>query len=112
MVKEKWMQEVSAGIKRRGTEGAFTRQAKAQGMGTQQFARTVMANRESYSPTTVKRANLARQFKKAATRHSPRTTILVCGKVVTLDTGKPAQWPNNISKPSNNARIWPRGGDR
>jgi hypothetical protein len=106
---EKWMQEVSRDIKKKGTEGAFTRQAQARDMGTQEFARNVMSNKESYSPTTVKRASLARTFKKAASRHSPMTTVPVCGKIVTMNTGKPAQWPNNIARPSNNARIWPRG---
>ena len=113
MAKEKWMQEVSEGIEKKGTKGAFTRQAKARGMGTQQFARKVMSNKETYSPKTVKRANLARQFKKAATRHSPRTTVPVCGKIVTMDTGKPTRWPNNTARPTSNPRIWPpKGGDR
>lgn len=104
------MQNVSEGIKEKGTEGAFTRQAESRGMGTQEFASQVLRNKERYPTRTVRRANLARTFNKAAQRHSPRTTVDVCGKTVTLDTGKPASWPNNTSKPSNNARIWPPGG--
>jgi hypothetical protein len=42
--------------------GKFTAQAKAAGMGTQQFASHVLANKEDYSPTTVKRANFAHVF--------------------------------------------------
>lgn len=43
-------------------KGKFTAQAKAAGMGTQQFASHVLANKEDYSPTTVKRANFAHVF--------------------------------------------------
>lgn len=42
--------------------GKFTASAKRAGMGVQEFARHVLANRDKYSPTTVKRANFARNF--------------------------------------------------
>jgi hypothetical protein len=45
-------------------KGKFTAQAQARGMGVQEFANKVMANKEDYSPTTVKRANFARNAKK------------------------------------------------
>ena len=41
-------------------KGKFTKQAQAAGMGVQEFARKVLGNKEDYSPTTVKRANFAR----------------------------------------------------
>jgi hypothetical protein len=43
-------------------KGKFTAQAQARGMGVQEFANKVMANKEDYSPTTVKRANFAKNF--------------------------------------------------
>lgn len=53
----KWIQD--AHLKR----GAFTNQAKRAHMGVQEFAAHVMANKSKFSPTTVKRASLARTFK-------------------------------------------------
>lgn len=40
--------------------GTFTEAAKRRGMGVQEFARTVLANKERYSPAMVKKANFAR----------------------------------------------------
>ena len=40
--------------------GKFTQQAQSAGMGVQEFASKVLGNKEDYSPTTVKRANFAR----------------------------------------------------
>jgi hypothetical protein len=40
--------------------GKFTQQAKNAGMGVQEFAGKVLSNKEDYSPTTIKRANFAR----------------------------------------------------
>jgi hypothetical protein len=40
--------------------GKFTEQAQSAGMGVQEFASKVLGNKEDYSPTTVKRANFAR----------------------------------------------------
>ena len=45
-------------------KGAFTREAKRRGMGVQEFANKVMANKEDYSPLLVKRANFARNAAK------------------------------------------------
>lgn len=42
--------------------GKFTASAKRAGMGVQEFARHVLANKEDYSSTQVKRANFARNF--------------------------------------------------
>ena len=40
--------------------GTFTAAAKKRGMGVQEFASKVLANKEDYSPTMVKKANFAR----------------------------------------------------
>lgn len=42
--------------------GKFTASANRAGMGVQEFARHVLANKEDYSSTQVKRANFARNF--------------------------------------------------
>ena len=44
--------------------GKFTAAAKRAGMGVQEFARHVLANKNKYSSTLVKRANFARNSKK------------------------------------------------
>jgi len=44
--------------------GKFTKAAKKRGMGVQEFARQVLANKERYSPTLIKRANFARNAAK------------------------------------------------
>jgi hypothetical protein len=45
-------------------KGKFTASAKRAGMGVQEFARHVLANKEDYSSTQVKRANFARNAAK------------------------------------------------
>lgn len=45
-------------------KGKFTSWAKSHGMGVQEAARHVMANKEKYSPTIVKRANFAKNASK------------------------------------------------
>lgn len=42
--------------------GTFTKAAKERGMGVQEFASKVMANKENYSSAMVKKANFARVF--------------------------------------------------
>lgn len=44
--------------------GKFTESAKRAGMGVQEYARHVLANKDEYSSTLVKRANFARNAKK------------------------------------------------
>ena len=44
--------------------GKFTKAANKRGMGVQEFARQVLANKERYSPTLIKRANFARNAAK------------------------------------------------
>lgn len=45
-------------------KGKFTKSAKSAGMGVQEFAGHVLANKDNYSPTQVKRANFARNAAK------------------------------------------------
>lgn len=45
-------------------KGKFTASAKRASMGVQEFAQKVLANKENYSPTQVKRANFARNAAK------------------------------------------------
>ena len=46
--------------------GLFTKEAKEHGMGVQEFASHVLANKDKYSPEVVKRANFARNASKFA----------------------------------------------
>lgn len=45
-------------------KGKFTASAKRAGMSVQEFARHVLANKDKYSTTQVRRANFARNAKK------------------------------------------------
>lgn len=54
----KWIQKA---IKK---PGSFTAQAKRAGMSTSSFRDKVLANKEKFSSTTVKRANLAKTLSK------------------------------------------------
>lgn len=45
-------------------KGKFTAAAKRRGMSVQQFARYVLAHKDQFSSTMVKRANFARNAKK------------------------------------------------
>lgn len=45
-------------------EGLFTKKAKSKGKGVQEYASQVLANKENYSPSTVKQANFARNSTK------------------------------------------------
>lgn len=45
-------------------KGKFTASAKRAGMSVQKYARHVLANKEKYSSTLVKRANFARNASK------------------------------------------------
>jgi hypothetical protein len=54
----KWIQSA---IKK---PGALTKQAKAAGMSVSEFAQNVLSNKDDYSKTTVKRANLSKTLSK------------------------------------------------
>ena len=59
--------ELGGGIHiKKSHRGLFTKEAKAHGMGVQEFASHVLANKNKYSPEVVKRANFARNAAKFA----------------------------------------------
>ena len=64
MAKNKVLQKISAGIKRRGTEGAFRHMAEEHGMSTAAMASEVHRHPEKYDTKTQRRANLARVFQQ------------------------------------------------
>ena len=66
---EKWIQ--GAHLK----EGSFTAQAKKAGMSVQEFANHVLANKDDFDSKTVRRAQLAKTFKKMATAEGGITVI-------------------------------------
>ena len=49
---------------KKANRGKFTQSAKRAGMGVQEYASHVLANKDKYSPTLVKRANFARNASK------------------------------------------------
>lgn len=49
---------------KKANRGKFTESAKRAGMGVQEYARHILANKDDYSPTLVKRANFARNAAK------------------------------------------------
>lgn len=55
-------------MERRGTKGEFTRKAKAAGMGVQEYARHVLANKERYDAKTRKQAAFAKAMGTIAKR--------------------------------------------
>lgn len=70
--------------------GKFTEAAKRAGMGVQEYARHVLANKDRYSPTLVKRANFARNV--AGWRHDLGGYLFSHGAdwnngISTIDTG-------------------------
>ncbi len=60
----KWIQNATERMKKKGTEGSFTRIAKRMGMGTEEAASKIMANKDKYSSATVKKANFAKNVAK------------------------------------------------
>lgn len=55
--------------------GKFTASAKRAGMGVQEFARHVLANKDKYSSTLIKRANFARNAKKFKHKNGGSVTL-------------------------------------
>ena len=59
-----WIQGVDAEMKRKGTVGAFTRQAKRAGMTVKEFTKEVLDNPEKFTKRTRERAQFARNVSK------------------------------------------------
>jgi hypothetical protein len=66
MAKDNWIQGVTKEMDRKGTTGAFTKQAKRHDMSVHDFATKVKNNPEDYSKRTRERASLALTFEKIA----------------------------------------------
>lgn len=60
----KWIQKSVEKMKRKGTEGSFTRIAKRMGMSTEEAASHIMAHKDRYPAGTIKKANFARNVAK------------------------------------------------
>jgi hypothetical protein len=59
-----WIQGVRDEMKRKGTEGAFTKQAKSAGMGVGAYADKVLAKGSGASTQTKRRAVFARNMRR------------------------------------------------
>lgn len=67
---KKWIAGVRAGMKRRGTVGAFTRQAKRAGKSPQRYAAQVLGDPSKHTARTVRRARFARTMGELGARRS------------------------------------------
>ncbi len=61
----KWLQNANERMEKKGTKGSFTKIANRMDMSTAAAARKIMANKDEYSPSTVKKANFARSVAKS-----------------------------------------------
>jgi len=61
-----WMQRARDRMEKKGTVGSFGKQAKKAGMGTQAYAKKVLAKGSKASTKTKKRAVFARNAAKAS----------------------------------------------
>jgi len=61
---QKWIQKAVKRMKAKGTVGAFTKQAKQYNMTPKQFANYVLAHKDKFSATTIKRASFAKNANK------------------------------------------------
>lgn len=60
----RWIDRVKQRMRRRGTVGAFRKQAQRAGMTTAEFAQRVLSNPSRFRKRTVLRARLAQTFMK------------------------------------------------
>jgi hypothetical protein len=88
--KKNWMADVMGKIKK----GAFTKQAKAQGKTTKEFAKDVLAHPEKHTAKTEKRAVLAQTLAKASKGGMKSTFTAVKPTFTTVKgRGRPAKGP-------------------
>ena len=59
-----WIQGVEAEMEKKGTVGAFTKQAKRAGMTVKEFTKEVLDNPDKYSKRTRERAQFAKNVSK------------------------------------------------
>ena len=74
-MKKNWIQSVDKEMEKKGTVGAFTKQAKKAGMSVHDFAEEVKKNPEEHSALTRKRANLALTFERIAKKRKSKDTV-------------------------------------
>ncbi|MDA7669932.1 hypothetical protein N8587_01315 [Akkermansiaceae bacterium] len=66
---DNWIQSVDKEMEKKGTKGAFTKQAKKEGMSVHDFAMKVKNNPSDYSETTRKRGQFALNMEKIAKKN-------------------------------------------
>jgi hypothetical protein len=59
-----WIQKVNRGMEKRGTKGAFRRQAQRRGLTTNRFMENILKDPQRYSKLERQRAHLAKTFSK------------------------------------------------
>jgi hypothetical protein len=57
---ELWIQEATKNMKKKGSVGAFTKQAKREGLTPIEFAKKVLAKPQGYTLKTRRRANFVK----------------------------------------------------
>lgn len=101
-------------------KGKFTEQANDAGMGVQEFARHVLANKDDYNSTTIKRANFARNSSKWIHKAQEGISIPIKHSDVMFDYSYDPDYmnflktlPHNLSNPTtdyNMYRYWELNG--
>jgi hypothetical protein len=71
-VAKKWMQEAAKKMKAKGTEGSFTREAKAHGKSVGEFANEVLKEDSEYSTKMKRKAAFAKAAKSIAEKHKKK----------------------------------------
>jgi hypothetical protein len=67
---KKWLQDASAEMARKGTEGSFTKQAKKAGETPEEFAATVLKPGSKASTKTKRRAAFVKAIGTIARKHA------------------------------------------
>ena len=80
-----WIQNVDKEMDKKGTVGAFTKQANNAGMSVQEFAKKVKDNPSEYSETTRKRAQFALNMEKIAKNKKMAKGGVIEERVYALD---------------------------
>ena len=94
---DNWIQSVDKEMKRKGTVGAFTKEAKEAGMSVHDFATKVMKNPEDFSKKTRERANLALTFEKIA-KDKKKKKMMYGGKTKMMTGGKTQGYDDKLDE--------------
>jgi len=82
---DNWIQSVDKEMEKKGTKGAFTKQAKKKGMSVKEFAMEVKNNPSDYSETTRKRGQFALNMEKIAKNKKMAKGGVIEERVYALD---------------------------